>query len=353
MTRTYDLPPNVCAVRDRHGKVRFRFRRKGWPSAYLPGQPNSAEFHAAYARILEQGEQQRAITSPRKVAAQSLDDLFDKVRRSTRWQRKTARVKHNQARKIERFLDRQSKSGKRYGERQVVAVTVAWLDNALATMAATPAAANEVRKLLAVMFDHAVKLGWRPDNPVRFTDKFEEGKDGFHTWTEEEIAQFRACHPIGTRARLVLELALNTAARRSNVATLTRADIVGGRIIVAHAKGNNVASVPILPETQVALDAMPVTESLVVTEFGKPFTANGLGNRMRKWCKEAGLPHCSLHGLRKAVARRLAEGGATDAEGQAVTGHKKASTFQHYRAMANRQLLADRAMSNLTQSAEK
>jgi len=43
----------------------------------------------------------------------------------------------------------------------------------------------------------------------------------------------------------------------------------------------------------------------------------------------------------------MAEAGATDSEGQAVTGHKKAATFASYRAKANRTALADRAMSNL------
>ncbi len=52
-----------------------------------------------------------------------------------------------------------------------------------------------------------------------------------------------------------------------------------------------------------------------------------------------------MHGLRKATSRRLAETGATDAEGQAVTGHKKATTFQKYRAKANRTALADRAFA--------
>jgi integrase len=353
MTRTYDLPPNVNAVPDRHGKIRYRFRRKGWPSAYLPGEPGSAAFHAAYADILAKGEAKpKSVKSPRKVIAGSLDDLFARVRQSVRWQRKTARVKHNQSRKIERFLDRISESGKRYGTRQVSSVTVAWLDNAFAKMADTPAAANETRKLMSVMFDHAIKIGLRTDNPARMTDKFPEGEEGFHTWTEAEIAQYRATYPVGTMARVVLELALNTAARRGNVAALTRDDLQDGRIIVAHIKGNNVASVPILPETQEALDAMPVTHSLVVSERGTPFTVESLGNRMRKWCRAAGLPHCSLHGLRKAVARRLAEGGATDAEGQAVTGHKKATTFQHYRAKADRKLLADRAMAKGVQPAK-
>lgn len=52
----------------------------------------------------------------------------------------------------------------------------------------------------------------------------------------------------------------------------------------------------------------------------------------------------------KVISRILAEHGATDAEGQAVTGHKKAATFAHYRAKANRTALADRAFSNLEPS---
>lgn len=49
-----------------------------------------------------------------------------------------------------------------------------------------------------------------------------------------------------------------------------------------------------------------------MTEFGKPFSVAGFSNRFRKWCNEAGLPHCSAHGLRKAGSARLAELGASD-----------------------------------------
>jgi hypothetical protein len=39
--------------------------------------------------------------------------------------------------------------------------------------------------------------------------------DGHHTWAEEEIAQFEACHPVGSKARLALALGLYTAQRRA------------------------------------------------------------------------------------------------------------------------------------------
>lgn len=184
---------------------------------------------------------------------------------------------------------------------------------------------------------------------MRFTEPYPESKDGYHTWTDDEIEQYRKHHKLGTIARLTLELALNTAARRCNLATLTRDDIKDGRIIVDHAKDNNDASVRLRTATKTVLESLPAApiRHLIIGEHGKPYTVESLGNRMRKWCDEAGLEHCSMHGLRKATSRRLAETGSTDAEGQAITGHKKAATFQRYRAKDNRAALADRAFSNL------
>lgn len=344
-----DLPPNVRPVRDRHGKIRYRFRRKGWNSAYLPGQPGEAEFHRAYAEIVDGGKAEAAaVQSPLEVKPLSLDDLFARYKRGIKWQRNAARTQLVQGRVIERFLDHRDKKGRRRGERPVANVTVGWLDDILGKMAETPAAANVLRKTLAGMLNHAIKLTWRTDNPAKLTECYPEGK-GHHTWTDAEIEQYRKAHPLGTMARLTLELALNTAARRCNVAWIERDHIKNGRIAVAHVKDNYDTDVPMMATTRAALDALPAVpiKHLITTTYGKPFTENGLGNRMRKWCDTAGLPHCSIHGLRKATSRRLAETGATDAEGQAVTGHKKAETFAGYRAKANRSNLATRAMSNL------
>jgi len=344
-----DLPPNVRPAPDRHGKMRYRFRRKGWKSQYLPGQLGDAEFHRAYAKILESGEIPAApIAAPVRAKPRSLDDLFAKFKKTIRWQKKGARTQLVQGRILQRFMDREDKKGRRYGSRPAADVTVGWLENILSQMHETPAAANVLRKVLAGLMDQAVRMEWRSDNPVRLTDTFEEGP-GFHDWTDEEIAQYRAYHKVGTMARLTLELALNTAARRCNVNKIERDHIKAGRITVAHAKNNNETSVRMLATTKAALDALPAApiKYLITTQFGKPFSDAGLGNRVRKWCDDAGLPQCSLHGLRKAMSRHLAESGATDAEGQAVTGHKKAETFAYYRSKANRTALADKAMSNL------
>lgn len=58
----------------------------------------------------------------------------------------------------------------------------------------------------------------------------------------------------------------------------------------------------------------------LVTAFGRPFTANGFGNKFRDWCNEAGLPHCAAHGLRKAGATIASDNGATTSELMAIYG---------------------------------
>ena len=47
---------HVNAIRDRYGKVRYYFRRRGFKNVRLPDRPGSAEFMDAYAAALV-GEQ--------------------------------------------------------------------------------------------------------------------------------------------------------------------------------------------------------------------------------------------------------------------------------------------------------
>jgi hypothetical protein len=76
------------------------------------------------------------------------------------------------------------------------------------------------------------------------------------------------------------------------------------RKVGRRAEGAKKRELPILPELRVLIDATTCgLFTYLVTSFGKPFTANGFGNRFRKWCNEAGLPpECSAHGCRKAGA---------------------------------------------------
>jgi integrase len=235
-----------------------------------------------------------------------------------------------------------------HGDKPVALVNAGHLDRILGKMADRPGAANNLRKSLGRIFRYAVKIGWRRDNPATLTDPFKSGP-GFHTWTEEEIGQFCAHWPIGTKPRLALELALNTAARRCDLVKIGRAQMVNGRWLIQHAKGGAQTNVKILPECQAAIDAMPVIGlgTLLTTDHGQPFTAAGFGNWFRDKCNKAGLPHCSAHGLRKAISRRVAESGGTTHQGRAITGHTEDRTFAYYAKAADLARMADAALANL------
>jgi hypothetical protein len=81
------------------------------------------------------------------------------------------------------------------------------------------------------------------------------------TWDDERIAVYRQRHPLGTMARLAIELALNIAARRHDIHLIGRQHLRDGfltwRPHKTHRTTNKVLTVRVMPELAAALDAMP------------------------------------------------------------------------------------------------
>ena len=332
------LPDNVTPWTDRHGKTRYRWRKRGFPTHHFKAAPGTPEFLAE----LHQATSAPALDgSPAPRAAPfTYDALIASFYRTPKWLGMKPSGQRTYRNIIERFRAKN-------GAKDVRGVTAAAIDAKLASMAATPAAANNLRKVLARLHRHAIKLGWRTDNPVLVTDPYKSGP-GWHCWTEAEIAQYEARWPLGTRERLAMALLLHTALRKSDMVTIGRQHRRGDELHLHHSKNNSDTVIPIAPALAQALDAMPTTSlTYLVTEFGKPFTGNGFGNWFRDRCDKAGLPHCSAHGLRKAMSRRLAESGATSLQGRAVTGHKTDREFAHYAESANRRQMAREAMAKI------
>jgi hypothetical protein len=87
----------------------------------------------------------------------------------------------------------------------------------------------------------------------------------------------------------------------------------------------------LLPALLAEIALHPKTQlTFLTTPFGKPFTAAGFGNWFRDRCNEAGLPHCSAHGLRKAAAVHHALNGATAFELMAWFGWRTIGEAQRY-----------------------
>jgi integrase len=202
--------------------------------------------------------------------------------------------------------------------------------------AATPEAANDLLKALRVLLSYAVDIGMIAHNPAVGIKKFRSrGGEGYHTWSEHEVAQFEAHHPIDSKARLALALLLYTAQRKSDVIKLGWQHVKGDQIALRQQKTDTSLLIPMHPELARVLAATPRANlTFIMTGYGKPFTSAGFGNWFRQRCNEAGLPHCSAHGLRKCAATRLADAGCSVHEIMAITGHRSLSQVAPYTRMA-------------------
>jgi integrase len=173
--------------------------------------------------------------------------------------------------------------------------------------------------------------------------------EGFHTWSVEEIQQFEERHPIGTKARLALALLMYTGVRRSDLIKLGRQMVRDGWLRFAETKNSRrrpkMREIPVLPELQAVIDASPKGDlTFLITKFGKPFTHGGFGNWFRHRCDEAGLKHCSAHGLRKAAATKAADNGATEWQLISIFGWESTREASRYTRRANRKRLAGEGM---------
>jgi integrase len=102
---------------------------------------------------------------------------------------------------------------------------------------------------------------------------------------------------------------------------------------------------PLLPQLAAELSYAKHNHStFLVTDFGRPFTSNGFGNKFKRWCVEAELTHCSAHGLRKAGATFAAENGATESQLRAMYGWRSAKMASHYTGKAAQKKLAAAGM---------
>lgn len=230
----------------------------------------------------------------------------------------------NYRRTINNFLDE-------YGRFLVTAFTPPLVRMIMEDKASAPTQANLLKKRLRALFKLARFLEWMDTDPLKDVDNLKYVRIGHHTWTEKEIKTFEDHYPSGSKARLAFTLLLYTGVRRSDLIGLGRQHIEYGKIRVRAVKNGTLIHLPIHKKLQREIDQIPDGQmQFVLTSYGKPFTADGYGNKMREWCDDAGLPDCASHGLRKAIAVRLYEAGASREAIGAVLGDKNLATVDIY-----------------------
>ena len=214
----------------------------------------------------------------------------------------------------------------------------------------TPEGANNRVKAIRAVCKFAIRNDYMETNPAKDLELLKHETDGYHTWTIEEVTAYQERHPLGTRARLALDLLLYTGVRRSDVVKLGPQHIRAGWLNFKPSKTRKTTGIkldiPVLPPLAQSIEASAAKDHLafLMTERGKPFTANGFGNYFKDCCRAASLDHCSAHGLRKAGATFAAENGATTKQLMAMYGWSSVKMAEQYTRAADQKRLAGDAM---------
>lgn len=179
--------------------------------------------------------------------------------------------------------------------------------------------------------------------------------DGFHTWTRDECERFEKHWPLGSMQRKAYAIGLYLGCRRSDAVRIgrqhERAD--GTEVAYTQHKGRGRAPVlvehPIVPPLREALDACPTNGLLwLETAKGEKRSDKAFGGDFADWCERAGLPpECTFHGLRKALAVRVAEGGASTFTVNAVLGDKTLQQAEVYTRRVEKKTMARAALTEL------
>lgn len=330
----WKLPPRIHHYINRHGKPVFYYREPGRPKVRLRGHPGSPDFMAEYDAA-SVGEPKSTLGASRTVPG-TVNAALVSYYQSTAFNALAKSTQQNRRAILEQFRSD-------HGNKRTALMHSQALQNTINDK--TPAAQRNFVKAIRGFVDHCLPLGMIKVDPLAGL-KLAKSKrtGGFHTWSKEEIEKYKARHAPGTKARLALELLLNTGHARSDITRMGRQHIKSGLLSMRRQKTNVQFDIPLLPDLVAELNRHSKTDQLafLTTEHGNPFTPAGFGNWFAERCIEAGVPG-RAHGLRKASAVRHALNGATAPELMAWFGWKTIGEAQRYVEEANRIALAQNA----------
>jgi integrase len=300
---------------DRHGNIRVYFWRKGGRKVRIREKPGTEEFSKCYHELLKQSDAGK-LAPPAKI------DLGPKLGTyrwlctlyftSTAFQQLDRRTQHVRRLVIEKTWDEAiaPDAKEKFADFPIARMTAKAVRVIRDRKCNAPEAGNArvkaIRRIFAWALENEIEgVVNNPARDVPFLKPKRQG--GIHSWTVGEVEQFERRHPLGTRAHLALALLLYTGVRRSDLVLLGKQHVRSGWLKFTVQKNRNrkpvALEIPLLPVLQEIIESSPTGDlTFLVSEFKRPFTPAGFGNWFRDRCNEAGLKHCSAHGLRKAGA---------------------------------------------------
>ncbi|WP_406871583.1 tyrosine-type recombinase/integrase [Aminobacter sp. P9b] len=358
--------PFIEKNKSRHGTMRYYFRVDGKRLARLPDDPDTEAFSKAYWKARNDHESGKGETpSPvenllGKPIPGSFRALCVAYLRSDPYLRLDDTTRAKRKAIIDSMLLEPIKRGgaKIFASMPMAALDVANIEILRNRKSDTPFAADERLKILRQVFEttRPGKDG-KPEkivrqNLARLVEPYRKKTDGHHTIRDDEIEKYIRHHGPESKAVLAIVIMMYTGLRVSDLAAIGPQHRRGDRFMLKLFKNRNrtpvTLEIPVHPTLDAVLALHPVKGmNYLMTEYGKPFTIKGLGNRVSEWFSQAHLPHCTAHTVRKGLATSLAESEATDSMLDGLFGWKDGKTSKIYTARKQQAKLARQAISRI------
>ncbi len=194
-----DHLPFVSTYKDRHGKQRWRYRRKG-KSVALPGRPGEEVFQAAYSAALD-GRPTRAdvVRHPNHAKPRTLKAAWRlaTARDNMDWRKLGQSSRDSYIERAERFLAMEAAQGLTYADVPVADLRRRHVKQLLGGMADRPHAAYDTLVVLRKMLLVALDEEWIEIDPTHRVEYRPETR-GHRAWTDAERTKYEARWPIGT-----------------------------------------------------------------------------------------------------------------------------------------------------------
>ncbi len=314
--------PNLVEERNRHGTLKLKVRVKGKRIGLtlMPGMDGFDEEYREAVRTLRLKTQPAAAgdqAHPKAPAASvpaaaypatSLGWLIDRYLRESPAFATMKLAGQRRRRAILKALQETSGRKNMLMPRSMIAAGVA-------ARAGQKGKANEWLKAVKALYSWALHVELVAANPAAGVRKLAVVTDGYHTWTVDEIRAYVIRHPRGTMAYLALMIILFAGLRRSDAVIFGRQHVAGGVIRFRTGKTGAELSTALPWALADAIEAMGPIDRLtfLATSHGKAFrTGAAFYNWMKARCEEAGIGHCTPHGIRKASSTIADEEGASE-----------------------------------------
>lgn len=326
---------HVTVRKNKDGMNRYYFCRRGQPLTRLPGEPGTEAFGAEYERCMNW-------VAPSSTAYHgSLEWLCDRYMASHDFTGKAPATQVARKRIILSMMAERLDPEKpeRFGQERADLIGPAHIEVLRDRKQETPHAANERLKILSQVF----KFAKAKPNPVRDVERLRTPSGGHRTATDDDLAKYEAKHPDGPPA-LAMAILKAFGPRVSDLRLLGRQHVKNGLLCFTTVKTKMLCELPIG-----SMDLPKDRLTFVLTEEGIPFASDkALSQRIAKWFRQAHVRDVTAHGVRKWLASKMAEGGATEYQLMAWFGWRDPKEARPYVQAANRRRLAMEAGQSVT-----